>query len=105
MADITFECPHCSQRISAADTFRGTEVQCPNCSQPFVVPNPAEPPPKRDKLTKPPSTEHPRVEQALERLRSILIAGETIEAWAVQRRLFAFTQRRVVIAATTGRLI
>jgi hypothetical protein len=38
-------------------------------------------------------------------LRSVLIAGETVEAWAIQRRLFALTHRRVLIAATSGRLI
>lgn len=38
-------------------------------------------------------------------LRSVLIAGESVEAWAIQRRLFALTHRRVLIAATSGRLI
>ena len=38
-------------------------------------------------------------------LRSVLISGETVEAWAVQRRVFAFTHRRVLVAATSGRLI
>ncbi|HWZ61929.1 MAG TPA: hypothetical protein VNX02_02825 [Steroidobacteraceae bacterium] len=38
-------------------------------------------------------------------LRSVLIAGETVEAWAIQRRLFALAHRRVLIAATSGRLI
>ncbi len=38
-------------------------------------------------------------------LRSVLIAGESIEAWAIQRRMFALTHRRVLVAATSGRLI
>jgi hypothetical protein len=38
-------------------------------------------------------------------LRSVLIAGESVEAWAIQRRVFALTHRRVLIAATSGRLI
>ncbi|HEY2274746.1 MAG TPA: hypothetical protein VGH61_04525 [Steroidobacteraceae bacterium] len=38
-------------------------------------------------------------------LRSVLIAGESIDAWAVQRRVFAVTHRRVLVAATSGRLI
>jgi hypothetical protein len=38
-------------------------------------------------------------------LRSVLIPGETLEAWAIQRRLFALTRRRLLIAATSGRLI
>ncbi len=41
----------------------------------------------------------------LEELRSILIPAETLEAWAVQRRLFALTRRRLLIAATSGRLV
>jgi hypothetical protein len=45
------------------------------------------------------------LDKALEQLRSILIEGETLEAWAVQRRLFALTHRRDLIAATTGRFI
>jgi hypothetical protein len=38
-------------------------------------------------------------------LRSVLIPGETLEAWAIQRRLFALGHRRVLVAATSGRLI
>jgi hypothetical protein len=41
----------------------------------------------------------------LTELRSVLIAGETLEAWAIQRRLYALTHRRLLIAATSGRLI
>jgi hypothetical protein len=41
----------------------------------------------------------------LEYLRSVLIPTETLEAWAVQRRLFALTRRRLLVAATSGRLI
>jgi len=43
--------------------------------------------------------------QPLGDLRSVLIAGESIDAWAVQRRVFAVTHRRVLVAATSGRLI
>src|SRR5580700_6731233 len=43
--------------------------------------------------------------KALAQLRSVLIAGETLDAWAIQRRLFALTHRRQLIAATSGRLI
>lgn len=41
----------------------------------------------------------------LEDLRSILIPAETLEAWAVQRRLFSLTRRRLLVAATSGRLV
>lgn len=38
-------------------------------------------------------------------LQSMLIPGESIQAFAVQRRLFALSHRRVMVAATTGRLL
>jgi hypothetical protein len=47
----------------------------------------------------------PGLEKALADLHSILIPGENVEAWAAQRRLFALTRRRMLIAATSGRLI
>lgn len=47
----------------------------------------------------------PRLVRALEQLESLLVPGETIEAFAVQRRLNALTHRRALVAATTGRLI
>jgi hypothetical protein len=45
------------------------------------------------------------LERPLADLRSVLIPGETLEAWAVQRRVYALAHRRVLIAATSGRLI
>src|SRR6266850_3309637 len=42
---------------------------------------------------------------ALDTLRSLLTADETLEAWAMEHRLFALTHRRVCIAATSGRFI
>ncbi|MBV9696276.1 MAG: PH domain-containing protein [Gammaproteobacteria bacterium] len=41
----------------------------------------------------------------LTQLRSVLISGETLEAFAIQRRLFALWHRRLLLAATSGRLI
>jgi hypothetical protein len=43
--------------------------------------------------------------RALETLRGLLTAGETLEAWAMQHRLFALTHRRTCLAATSGRFI
>jgi hypothetical protein len=43
--------------------------------------------------------------RALATLRSLLTADETLEAWAMEHRLFALTHRRVCIAATSGRFI
>jgi hypothetical protein len=42
---------------------------------------------------------------ALGTLQGLLTSGETLEAWATQRRLYALTHRRAVIAATSGRFI
>jgi hypothetical protein len=33
------------------------------------------------------------------------VKGETLEAWTIQRRLFALSHRRILIAATSGRFI
>jgi Bacterial PH domain len=51
------------------------------------------------------SSEDSHLSKALEHLNSVLVTGETIEAWAIQRRLFALTKRRILIAATSGRFI
>ncbi len=45
------------------------------------------------------------LEKPLEYLRSVLIPGESLEAWAIQRRIFALNHRRVLVAATSGRLV
>jgi hypothetical protein len=47
----------------------------------------------------------PGLDKPLEHLRSILIPSETLEAWAIQRRVFALAHRRLLLAATSGRLI
>ena len=49
--------------------------------------------------------QEPGLEAALALLHGLLTAGETLEAWAVQHRLFAMTHRRTCIAATSGRFI
>jgi hypothetical protein len=43
--------------------------------------------------------------RALDILRGLLTTDETLEAWAMQHRLYALTHRRVCIAATSGRFI
>jgi len=52
-----------------------------------------------------PATNEAGLERPLAQLRTVLIPGETVEAWAVQMRPFALTHRRLLIAATSGRLI
>jgi Bacterial PH domain len=49
--------------------------------------------------------ESPHILGALEQLRGVLVPGETLEAYAVQRRIFALTKRRALVAATSGRFI
>ena len=49
--------------------------------------------------------EDSRIGRALSELRALLVPGETLEAYAVQRRLFALTRRRMLVAATSGRFI
>jgi hypothetical protein len=51
------------------------------------------------------SGSEPGLERPLEYLKSVVIPGERLEAWAIQRRIFALSHRRVLIAATSGRLI
>ncbi|HEY3656868.1 MAG TPA: hypothetical protein VGL34_18000 [Steroidobacteraceae bacterium] len=43
--------------------------------------------------------------RALATLRGLLTTDETLEAWAMQHRLFALNHRRACIAATSGRFI
>jgi hypothetical protein len=52
-----------------------------------------------------PATADGGLGRALGALTSLLIPGEQIQAHALQRRLFALIHRRVIIGATTGRLI
>lgn len=47
----------------------------------------------------------PGTEAVLATLQGLLTSGETLEAWALQHRLFALTHRRACIAATSGRFI
>ena len=49
--------------------------------------------------------EDPRLAQAVQHLTALLVPGESLVAYAVQRRLFALLHRRILVAATTGRLI
>jgi hypothetical protein len=52
-----------------------------------------------------PETFEPGLQRAFAHLQATLIPGETLEAIAVQRRAYALRHRRLLIGATTGRLI
>src|SRR5271154_4896428 len=47
----------------------------------------------------------PGLDAAFATLKGLLTSGETLEAWAVQHRLYALTHRRACIAATSGRFL
>ncbi len=52
-----------------------------------------------------PSDDDHRLSEAVQHLTALLVPGESITAYAVQRRVFALLHRRMLVAATTGRLI
>lgn len=52
-----------------------------------------------------PETFEPGLRRAFQSLQATLIPGETLEAVAVQRRVYALRHRRQLLAATSGRLI
>ncbi len=52
-----------------------------------------------------PEAEDGRVRAALVQLQALLVPGERLLAYAVQRRLFALTHRRTIAAATSGRFV
>jgi len=56
-------------------------------------------------MSQPTGRVEPALSRAHENLRSILVPTETVEAWAVQQRIFALNHRRLLLAATSGRLI
>jgi hypothetical protein len=56
-------------------------------------------------MSQAPGAEEGGLKRPLQHLRSILIPGETLDAWAVQSRFFALTHRRLLVGATSGRLI
>ena len=47
----------------------------------------------------------PEVQEILDKVNPLLIGGESVEAWAIQRRLFALTSRRLLVVATNNRLV
>ncbi|KJK17742.1 hypothetical protein UB46_34610 [Burkholderiaceae bacterium 16] len=51
------------------------------------------------------TSSEPSIRKALSHLDSMLVPNEVARCYAVQRRLFALLHRRVMVAATSGRLI
>jgi hypothetical protein len=52
-----------------------------------------------------PASEDRGCQAALRNLNSVLTVDEKLEAWAIQRRLFALTHRRIALGATSGRFL
>ena len=52
-----------------------------------------------------PANEDRGCQAALQNLNSVLTADEKLEAWAIQRRLFAVNHRRIALGATSGRFL
>jgi hypothetical protein len=78
----------------------GARTGAPAASTPGAAPSaPAMPAPVSS------GDDDPRLAQAVQHLTALLVPGETLVAYAVQRRLFALLHRRLLVAATTGRLI
>jgi hypothetical protein len=51
------------------------------------------------------AAEAPHITAVLDQLKSLLVPGEALQSYAIQRRIFALTHRRVIVAVTSGRLI
>jgi hypothetical protein len=56
-------------------------------------------------MSNPTGTSTAGFKRPLHHLESILIDGETLQGWAVQHRLYALNHRRLLLGATSGRLI
>lgn len=56
-------------------------------------------------MSAPGTDDDSRLAQAVQHLQALLVPGESLIAYAVQRRVFALSHRRVLVAATSGRLI
>lgn len=51
------------------------------------------------------ATEDARIQRGLANFQSLLVPEESIEAYSIQRRIFALTHRRAIVCATSGRFI
>lgn len=52
-----------------------------------------------------PSGQEPRIVKAIAHIQSLMVPGESLQEYSVQRRLFALLHRRSLVSATTGRFI
>ena len=61
--------------------------------------------PKSGRIMNEPASQDRGCEAAQQNLQSVLTADEKLEAWAIQRRLFALNHRRIALGATSGRFL
>jgi hypothetical protein len=54
MIEFKFPCPSCGQRLQANDAYSGTQINCPTCQQPLIVPHLPSIPPVGSALAVPP---------------------------------------------------
>ena len=61
MAEFVIECPHCGEATTVDTDWAGMEVDCPSCSNPFIVPGTEEntEEPAQDLPPSPPPQEQP----------------------------------------------
>ncbi|HOW79905.1 MAG TPA: hypothetical protein PK406_10715, partial [Verrucomicrobiota bacterium] len=38
--DVIFNCPKCEQELAVDSAGAGTEIPCPSCGEPLVIPEP-----------------------------------------------------------------
>src|SRR5207245_7574336 len=38
--DVIFKCEHCDQELSVDASGAGTEINCPSCGEPIIIPGP-----------------------------------------------------------------
>ncbi len=41
--DVIFNCPKCDQELAVDSSGAGTEIECPSCGEPIVIPEPETP--------------------------------------------------------------
>lgn len=69
MADITFNCQYCEQKIEAPEEMAGSKANCPSCQCEILIPIKGEPfpvvVPLVPSITTPPSSNDPTLENAI----------------------------------------
>jgi hypothetical protein len=118
MSDIKFNCPNCDQAIEAPQDMLGKTIDCPACQKSVRIPGAqhsnfawtqtpetSSTSQKQESTNKITTFDDRQNNKALAHLSSILVANEKVDAYAMQRYIFALTHRRNFVFATSGRFI